>query len=133
MAFKKWGRQAFLNPADSNDDGWYKFSIRPRAKGRGVYGGTIGFGVQYIISDCSNKIYLEFEPDNVSVEGDGACYSIPDARAALRSSKVRRKKIQDFAAAVAASAEKIIEALDEFDSQVEVSIQKRLDRDAEEG
>lgn len=130
MAFKKWGKQGFLNPPDSNDDGWYKFSIRPRKRSNN-YGGTIGVGIQYIISDCSNKIYLEFEPNNVSIETNGAAYNVHDAREALRSSKVRRKKIEDFYNAVAASHEKIIETLDEFDRQVEDAIQRRLDFDAE--
>jgi hypothetical protein len=121
---RKWSKQGFLNPADSNDDGWYKFSIRPKVSGRN----SLGLSIQYIISDCSNKIYLEFEPDYISTNSDGTPYSIEDAKRALKSVEVRRKKIRDFAAAVALSAEKIEGALDEFADVVQASIDKALDK-----
>lgn len=112
---RKWAKQGFLNPADSNDDGWYKFSIRPKKdKWR------MGLGIQYIISDCSNKAYLEFEPDQINLDGNGRPHPdrVDDAKRVLVSIKTRRKKIKDFAAAVALSAEKIEEALDSYEEQV---------------
>lgn len=125
---RKWARQGFLNPADSNDDGWYKFSIRPKSE---TYsgGGSLGFSIQYIISDCSNKIYLEFEPNYVTLRTDGGVNSVVDARRSLKSIATRRKKIRDFAKAVAQSAEKIEQALDEHQANVEYAIEIALDRE----
>lgn len=107
---RKWSRQGFLNSADSNDDGWFKFSIRPK---KDAY--RIGMGIQYIIADCSNKIYLEFEPDYVALSDDGGVKDLPDAFEALKSVDTRRKKIQRLAGAVAQSAEKIEEALSDYE------------------
>lgn len=121
---RKWSKQGFLNPADSNDDGWYKFSIRPKK-----YKNTLAVGIQYIISDCSNKIYLEFEPDNVALNTDGSAYNVNDAREALASVKTRRKKIRDFAAAVAKSAEMIELVLDEYEAKVLEALDKRSDQE----
>lgn len=121
---RKWSKQGFLNPADSNDDGWYKFSIRPKSNRN-----SLGIGIQYIISDCSNKIYLEMEPDYISINSDGTPYNVDDAKRALKSIEVRRKKIRGFAAAVAQSAEKIEEALDHYAIALEASIDKALDRE----
>jgi hypothetical protein len=128
MGLRKWSKQGFLNPADSNDDGWFKFSIRPRIKD---YRNSIGVGIQYIISDCSNKIYLEFEPENIAINADGSVYNPADAKRVLASIKVRRKKIRLFAEAVSLSAEKIEETLDEYEAMVLAAIEKHreLDRD----
>lgn len=125
---RKWAKQGFLNPADSNDDGWYKFSIRPKNE---TYsgGGSIGCSIQYIISDCSNKIYLEFEPNYITLRHDGGANSIVDAKRSLKSVAVRRKKIRDFAKAVAQSAEKIEQALDAHEASVLNAIEIALDRE----
>lgn len=111
---RKWAKQGFLNPADSNDDGWYKFSIRPK-KTRW----SIGMSIQYILSDCSNKIYLEFEPTYIALDDeDGGAKDVESAKSVLDSIKVRRKKNNDFAAAVAKAAEMINQNLDEFEQDV---------------
>lgn len=117
---RKWAKQGFLNPADSNDDGWYKFSIRPKMSKK-----SIGMSIQYIISDCSNKIYLEFDPDYVTIDAvTGAAVDPAAARGALRFAETRKKKIRDFAAAVALSAEKIEESINEY----QVRVSQALDR-----
>lgn len=128
MGLRKWSKQGFLNPADSNDDGWFKFSIRPRGRD---YRNSLGVSIQFIISDCSNKIYLEFEPENIAVNADGSAYNPADAKRVLTSIKVRRKKIRLFAEAVRAAAEKIEETLDSYEDIVVAAIEKskELDKD----
>ena len=121
---RKWAKQGFLNPADSNDDGWYKFSIRPKKNKW-----SLGLSIQYIISDCSNKAYLEFEPDYVPLDEDGGLKNDEDYRKVIKSIKARRKKINDFAAAVAKSAEMINLNLDEFEAEVEKAFDITLDRE----
>ena len=125
---RKWSKQGFLNPADSNDDGWYKFSIRPLGRHRNR---TIGFNMQYIISDCSNKIYLEFEPDMVSINDDGSAYKVGDALDALKDIKARRKKMKDWVAAVNLAGEKLEEAMDTYEAQVLDAIDKARNQGVE--
>lgn len=113
---RKWSKQGFLNPADSNDDGWFKFSIRPYHLSPGK---RLGFGVQYIISDCSNKIYLEFGPDSVQVGKDGRIDDkATNVENALQSIKERRKKIRSFSSAVAKVCAMIEENLDDYERQI---------------
>lgn len=107
---RKWSKQGFLNPADSNDDGWYKFSIRPKKNKW-----SLGLGIQYIISDCSNKIYLEFEPDYVPLDNDGGIKDTSEYKKAVESVKARRKKNRDFVAAVVKAGEMIEQNLSEFE------------------
>jgi hypothetical protein len=106
---RKWSKQGFLNPADSNDDGWYKFSIRPKKTKW-----NLGLGIQYIISDCSNKIYLEFEPNYVQLSDDGGMTKPEEYKAVNQSVADRVKKNRDFAAAVAKAAEMIEKNLLDF-------------------
>lgn len=120
---RKWSKQGFLNPADSNDDGWFKFSVRPR---HGKADSSLGLGIQFIISDCSNKIYLEFEPNNVFIGPTGKLESRPDQIVrALQSIKERRKKIRLFAKAVADAAAVIEENLDDYESKI-ITLQAEL-------
>jgi hypothetical protein len=109
----KWSKQAFLNPADSNDDGWYKFSVRPSKHLK-----SIGLSIQYIISDCSNKIYLEFGPDSIAIESDGGAKDISYAQDALKDITDRRKKIKAWGAAVAKSVEMIEKNLNDYEVEV---------------
>ena len=98
---KKWSKQSFLNPADSNDDGWFKFSIRPKPFKKNPRGSYAGVDIQFIVSDCSNKIYLEFAPRNVSINEAGFITETPEnVQRVLQSIKNRRKKIDLFANAV---------------------------------
>jgi len=110
---RKWSKQGFLNPADSNDDGWYKFSIRPKKSKS-----SVELDIQYIISDCSNKIYLEFEPDCILLEDNGGMRSPERYTAVMKSIEARRKKNRLFADAVAKAAEQIEKALDEYEEEV---------------
>ena len=121
----KWSKQGFLNPASSNDDGWFKFSIRPKFN----KWGNKGLDIQYIISDCSNKIYLEFGPDNVYLDSAGGLNDLSGAKSALASIKTRRKKIRLFASAVAQSAEKIEAALDAYEEQILTLIENHKNED----
>lgn len=116
---RKWGKQGFLNPATSNDDGWYKFSIRPKIRDN-----RLELNIQYIISDCSNKVYLEFEPNWVRLESDGTVVDYSEAKETLKETAERIKKIRKFSAAVAESAERIEQALLEFQEQVEKAIDR---------
>jgi len=116
---RKWGKQGFLNSADSNDDGWYKFSIRPK-----VSKGSLEVDIQFMIADCSNKVYLDFEPDYLTLEDDGSLRDVERAKAALKGIDRRIKKARSFADAVVDGTRKIEEALLEY----EALIQKALDK-----
>lgn len=114
-----WSKQGFLNPASSNDDGWYKFSVRPGKGSR-----YIDMSIQYIISDCSNKAYLEFSPSSVAINDDGSVMRKSDAKEAIVDAKERIKKIRKFNNAVAESAVKIEDALEQFIADVETALDK---------
>lgn len=74
--------------------------------------------IQYIISDCSNKIYLEFAPDYVSLDDDGGVKELEDYTEALATVKARRKKNKDFVAAVVKAGEMIEKNLDDFETDL---------------
>lgn len=116
---RAWSLQKFLNPASSNDDGWFKFSIRPNSDSRRRKGPARRHpSIQFIISDCSNKIYLEFEPETIYLDGD-ELISKTSKKRTLDSIKARRKKIHLFADSIETARWKIVEALDEFEDYVE--------------
>lgn len=107
----KWGIQKFLNDVDSDDDGWFKFSIRPygnKQKGTGF-----GYNVLCTIGDCNTRIRLDFEPESL--------YNFKDKKKVLADIKVRRKKIKLFRDAVNAFADKVLEMLDTYESEVKLA------------
>lgn len=122
---RKWSKQGFLNGADSNDSGWFKFSIRPRTDD---YGDSHrGFSVVCKIADCSEQIHLDFAPESLYVDAYGRPDSLKRAARVKTSIANRRKKIALFAAAVQTFADKYNEALDEYEAEVDAAIQKRID------
>lgn len=116
-SIRKWGKQGFLNPADSNDDGWFKFSIRPSK-------GSPGFSDYFVISDCSNKIYLEFNVDHF-----GPNSSTTDLKARLAQIKVRKRKIATFRNAIIQACDKFDEALDIVEENINTIIESRSVKD----
>lgn len=119
---RKWSKQGFLNPASSNDDGWYKFSIRP-----GEIERVIGFNVQYIIADCGNKIYLEFDPINIYLDANGGLDTKTNkafAKKAIKDANERIKKIRKFTEAVVESEAEITAALRDYIDQVQEALDK---------
>lgn len=60
---RSWGVQKFLNPVSHADDGWFKFSIRKKPKAiHSRIDAIFGYDTKFIISDCSNKVVLDFDP-----------------------------------------------------------------------
>lgn len=114
---RKWAKQGFLNPADSNDDGWFKFSIRPSKA-------SPEFSDCFIISDCSNKIYLEFNIDHFSPKS-----STNDLKARLAQIKVRKRKISTFRNAIVQACDKFDEALDIVEENILAIIESRNVKD----
>jgi hypothetical protein len=112
-----WSKQGFLNPASSNDDGWYKFSIRPDTRKS-----VISVDIQYIIADCSNKSYLDFGSENVYLNDDGTINNRSQAKRAIKDAKARIKKIQKFNKVVAESAVAIEQSLEQFIADVETAL-----------
>ena len=56
----KFGTQGFLNPVDSEDNGWWKFSIRQSdPEDYKDYVGHVS--AKFIVADCSNQSHLEFQ------------------------------------------------------------------------
>lgn len=51
-----WGKQNFLNPVNSRDDGWFKLGLELEVSDR-----RIEVNSKFCIADCSNKIELEFD------------------------------------------------------------------------
>lgn len=107
----KWGIQKFLNDVDSDDDGWFKFSIRPYNKSGS--GKAFGYNVYCTIADCSSRITLDFQPEH--------CYTDEDSHKVLKDIKVRRKKIKLFRDSVNAFADKVLEMLDKYEAEVKQS------------
>ena len=119
----KWGRQAFLNPASSEDSGWYKFSIRPRRSGRTKASlKNLGHSITFQIADCSNKIYLDMDWSGLYYahlkDEELHTVSLSHVDEGLEDIKERRVKVRKFAEAIRQAAEKIEEALDLDEKEV---------------
>lgn len=113
VTIKKWGSQLFLNPPGSNDDGWAKFSIRPTP-----LKDYVGFTSAFIISDCSNKAYLEFDPGQWSIsklQSDDRT----DKKEAVATVNEKLKKVRAFRRAIVIALDKFEEALEETKAQIE--------------
>jgi hypothetical protein len=107
----KWGRQGFLNPTDSRDDGWFKFSTELEVSER-----SAAVNTKFAIADCSNKSELEFDMNFYSSA------TLRDIDENIKSLNARRKKVQKLASAVAKWAEKTLEIYDEYEK---ILIKKR--------
>jgi len=117
----KWGTQGFLNDVDSEDSGWYKFSIRSRREGRKKANSKdFGHSITFQIADCSQKIYLDMHWSGLfySHMNDISRIELGPIDEALSNIRARRKKIKKFAAAVAKAAVKIEESLDIDEAEV---------------
>lgn len=56
-----FGIQVFLNPAESNEDGWLKGSVTYPNWGRGL-------SIKLQVADCTRIITLDFDPDESESE-----------------------------------------------------------------
>jgi hypothetical protein len=102
MAKRSYSRQGFLNPADSEDSGSYKFSLKKKDE---IPGRVTAI---YRLADCSQHIELDFsvyglsDPENASTE---------KIQNHIKVIEQRRAKMQKFAKAVAEFANKYDDAL----------------------
>lgn len=85
-----WGKQNFLNPATSRDDGWFKFGLEFEASDR-----RIEINSKFCIADCSNKVDLEFD---LSIWKSS--FGPEDFEKAIRKLRDRRAKALMFKEAV---------------------------------
>lgn len=108
----KFGIQKFLNPADSNDSGYLKLSIRPREGMRRGTQSNAGHSVTYQLADCSDRIYLDFSYGG-SVDFESFSTSTEEVKRMKRSMNKRRRKMQLFVDAINKFADKYFEAMDE--------------------
>lgn len=122
----RWGIQGFLNDVDSEDSGWYKFSVLPRSTSRRNKKSKYDFGhsVTFQIADCSQKIYLDMDWNGLYFshlsEDNLHQVDLPTIDSALKKLKQRRKKIAKFVDAVNRAGEKIAEMLDsDYDAVLE--------------
>lgn len=104
MAKRSYSRQGFLNPADSEDSGYFKFSLKKKDERPGRV------TVMYRLADCSSNIELDFSVWGLSKPDDDDAPQ--KASEIIKMLEERRKKMRKFADAVAAFAEKYDEALD---------------------
>lgn len=99
MTVKKYGKQGFFNPPDSDDDGSYKLSIRPhnsQPERPSIY---------FQLRDCSNYIVLDLDT-----------YGTNDKPKELKEAKKRLKKIR-----------KMRRVIDEFLSKAEDAMAKYVE------
>ena len=117
---KKFGIQQFLNHVHSGASGYVKFAIRPEKRD-----GAIGIEAEAQLADCTNKIYLEFEPRSLypsrgsAHNGDTRVY---DKVAILKSkSSIRhmRQKVDKFRRSVVSFCNAMDESLDEMERQID--------------
>jgi len=125
---RKWSKQGFFNDADSNDSGFYKFSIRPRDN---EWRNEIGFSTIFKMADCSERINLEFGPPSVYVRPDGGVERLGEAKRALTKLKARRKKVKILREAINMYCDKIEEFFDQYEEEVNKAIEKTLDSNEE--
>jgi len=116
----KWGKQGFLNPVDSRDDGWYKFATEFTQDDRKIVVNT-----QFTISDCSNKAYLEFDLRYLYF-GTTALDEINERQKDLNA---RRKKVKELRDAVAEWAEGTLAIYDKYEDALK-SIKKEAKKNA---
>jgi hypothetical protein len=110
----KWGRQGFLNPVDSRDDGWYKFATEFTKDDRKICVNT-----QFTISDCSNKAYLEFDVRYLYF----GTTSLDEISERQKEINARRKKVKELRDAVAEWAEETLAIYDKYEDALK-SIKK---------
>jgi hypothetical protein len=86
MKQHKWGKQSFLNPVDSRDDGWFKLGLEFSVSNR-----RLEINSKFCISDCSNKIELDFD-----ISFWKQSFTKEDIDKAFKSIRERREKARLF-------------------------------------
>ena len=118
---RSWGSQKFLNPVNSGDDGWFKFSIRKKKRSKGVLV-DFDYDTYFTMADCSNKINLEFDPESeyttTIYDNDPADRRKRRRDGLLKSIAARRAKVDTLAKGVLEFQKKLNEALDEFEDEL---------------
>lgn len=115
---KSWGKQGFLNPVDSRDDGSFKFSIRPSTStsDKSLIGPM--FDDKFTITDCGEQITLDF-----GIGGGIWAYQTEgeqrrSKKKILKQIKDRRAKIRLLRSAVEGFADALEACLDEIETDV---------------
>jgi hypothetical protein len=101
----RWGDQNFLNGVHSRDDGWYKFGLEFENDSSGIRVNS-----KFSISDCSNKINLDF---GVSSWKRNATKS--DLKADLADLRERRVKAKLLFEAISEWYDEITERYDKYE------------------
>lgn len=110
---RNWGMQGFLNGVDSEDDGWFKFSIKKREDASGKPFKSPVYSIYCRIADCSKSVNLEFGPD---IYGDNSIKGMGNWQFAKKQVAARRAKVKKFRDAVDKFAERVLESLDETEA-----------------
>jgi hypothetical protein len=105
MAKRTYSRQAFLNPASSEDSGNYKFSLQKKDEIPGRV------TVIYRIADCSQHIELDFSVWGIRDPDDPEKVTPAKIKSTIDFLEERRAKMRKWAKAVAEFAEKYDDAL----------------------
>ena len=119
----KFGVQTFLNPVDSVDSGYIKFSIMPNGYGEAERKKYFGHTITWQIADCSKKVYLEFDGWH-GYDHSGKGLSKHSVRSRLKTLRGRRKKLQLFVDSVNSMAEKVFQAMDEDEAFFQAVLDK---------
>jgi len=93
MKVKKYGKQGFFNPVDSDDDGSYKLSVRPaeiESRRPQIY---------FKLRDCSKSVKFDLDTEDYDTY-DGQHYDpaheIDQAKRRLKKIKKMRRVFDEF-------------------------------------
>lgn len=111
---ESWGKQNFLNPVNSRDDGWFKFGLEFEATDR-----HININSKFTISDCSNKVNLEFD---LSIWKSG--FTEKDYEKEVKELRERRAKAQMLKDAVDEWFDELTGMYDMYEREMEKYIKK---------
>lgn len=111
---ESWGKQNFLNPVNSRDDGWFKFGLEYEATDR-----HININSKFCISDCSNKINLEFD---LSIWKSG--FTQKDFDKEVIKLRERRAKVKMFKDAIDEWYEEITTMYDQYELEMNKFMKK---------
>lgn len=119
---RSWGVQKFLNPVSHADDGWFKFSIRKKSPRRNAgITAIFGYDTKFIISDCSNKVVLDFDPyfEDPIYDNDSPESVARKKQQYLSEMKNRLDKVDMLAKGVVDFQSKLQEAYKELETELD--------------
>jgi hypothetical protein len=104
----RWGDQNFLNSVHSRDDGWYKFALEFENDKSGVRVNS-----KFTISDCSNKISLDFGVSSWRRE-----ITVKEMKSDLDYLRERRAKAKLLFDAISEWYEEIDDRFDKYEEEL---------------